>query len=120
MNPVYVTDDVWIALISTLGLIVVAVIGNGLLANRSRQHAKAAREQVENSHDTNLRDDIDTKHESNVKRLREIDNLVLWQAEHQSVSEKGFRRVLRLELVVIPLLAAIAAGIIHNRMKGTP
>ena len=34
-------------------------IAAAILANRGRQHAKAARVQVENDHDTNFRDDQD-------------------------------------------------------------
>lgn len=50
--------------IRTIGLVLVALItgGFGYLAvaqERTRRHAKAAREQVSNTHETNLRDDLD-------------------------------------------------------------
>jgi hypothetical protein len=52
--------EVLVAFVGAVGLVAAA------LANRGRQHAKAAREQVQNSHATNLRDDID-----HVKRQNE-------------------------------------------------
>jgi hypothetical protein len=44
--------EVLVAIVTTGGLVVTA-----LLANRGRQHAKAI--QVQNSHSTNLREDLD-------------------------------------------------------------
>lgn len=117
---IVVTESVWIALISTLGLIIVAVIGNGLISNRGRQHAKAARAQVENSHELNLRDDIDEKHDANVSRLEQIDGLATWQQSHQLQAERGYRRIVRLELLALPMLGAILVGIVHTiRRKNT-
>jgi hypothetical protein len=46
--------EVLVAIVTTGGLVVTA-----LLANRGRQHAKATRVQVQNSHSTNLREDLD-------------------------------------------------------------
>lgn len=46
--------EILVAGITALGLIIVAAVGE-----RTRQHAKATREQVQNSHSTNLRDDLD-------------------------------------------------------------
>jgi hypothetical protein len=70
--------EILVAGITTLGLILVAVI-----TNRTRQHAKATREQVENSHETNLRHDLDD-------HGRKIDSLAarferfveIYEAEH--------------------------------------
>jgi hypothetical protein len=50
--------------IRTIGVVLVALItaGFGYLAvvqDRTRRHAKATREQVQNTHETNLRDDLD-------------------------------------------------------------
>ena len=53
-------DDVVIQLITTGGLIVVAIVGNKKL-NRIGGDAKEARDQTANTHDTNLRDDLDEK-----------------------------------------------------------
>ena len=61
------TPEIWVAIVSTAGLVVVA-----LIANRTRQHAKAARNQVENDHDTNLRVENDTRHTENVGTLESI------------------------------------------------
>jgi hypothetical protein len=39
------------------------------LLNRTRQHARATRDQVENSHTTNLREESDRRHSENTTRL---------------------------------------------------
>lgn len=50
--------QVYVQLIATFGLVVVALIGNRKL-NRIGADAKEARDQTANTHDTNLRDDLD-------------------------------------------------------------
>ncbi len=70
-------ESVQVQLVVTFGVIIAAIIttmGGLILAilNRTRQHAKATREGVENSHDTNLRDDLDGKVEVIVGRLKEL------------------------------------------------
>ena len=55
------------AIVTTAGLIVVA-----LIANRSRQHAKAARTQVENDHTTNLRVEGDDRHLEILESLKDL------------------------------------------------
>lgn len=50
--------------IRTIGLVLVALITAGfgylgIIQDRTRRHAKATREQVQNTHSTNLRDDLD-------------------------------------------------------------
>ena len=60
-------NDVLVAIISAVGLLAVA-----LVANRGRQHAKAARQQVENDHDTNLRVEGDDRHRELVDRIEGV------------------------------------------------
>lgn len=94
----------------TSSLSAVALVMVALISNRTRQHAKAAREQVANSHSTNLREELDDRHvETNAK----LDRLVEWQVDHQARSIRGSARTTRLELttgalVVFTLTAAIA------------
>lgn len=45
-----------VAIVTAIGLILVAIV------NRTRQHSKAVRVQVENDHSTNFRDELDTRH----------------------------------------------------------
>jgi hypothetical protein len=59
--------EVLVAIVGGLALVV-----NGLVANRGRQHAKAARKQVENSHSTNLREEGDERHEENKQLLHDV------------------------------------------------
>lgn len=60
MDPV--SDNVLVAIIITVGTVLAALLSYlGIVATGARRHAKAARNQVQNSHDTNLRDDLDTK-----------------------------------------------------------
>ena len=61
------TGLVLVALVTALGAILVALL------NRTRQHAKAAREQVENNHPKNLRDEQDERHGENVSRLDSLE-----------------------------------------------
>lgn len=56
--------EVLVAIIGGAGLIAVA-----LISNRTRQHAKATRAQVENDHTTNLREEGDDRHRELVHRL---------------------------------------------------
>lgn len=51
--------EVSIALITTVGGILTAVL---VKLNRVGRDASAARDQVQNDHDTNFRDDLDDKH----------------------------------------------------------
>lgn len=52
-----------VAVVTVIGLIAVAIL------NRTRQHAKAVRYQVENDHSTNLRDDADKYHGETAAKL---------------------------------------------------
>lgn len=56
--------------------VLITVVGTllGILIDRGRRHAKAAREQVENSHETNLRDESDERHGENVSRLSTLED----------------------------------------------
>ena len=58
MDPV-----ILVALITTLGGVIVALIGFWGKVTEIRDHTKEAKEQVKNSHTTNLRDDMDAIHE---------------------------------------------------------
>lgn len=51
------TPEIWIAIIAA-----VAALASAGIANRGRQHSKAARVQVENSHTSNLREESDDRH----------------------------------------------------------
>lgn len=56
------SDEVLITVISTFGVVIAALLGYlGIVATGARRHAKAARHQVQNSHEVNLRDDLDEK-----------------------------------------------------------
>lgn len=58
------SDDVIVAVITTFGIILTALLSYlGVVATGARRHAKAARHQVQNSHEVNLRDDLDEKFE---------------------------------------------------------
>jgi hypothetical protein len=57
-------ENVVVTTIITFGTIISAFLGYlGVVATGARRHAKAARFEVQNSHDTNLRDDLDKKFE---------------------------------------------------------
>jgi C4-dicarboxylate-specific signal transduction histidine kinase len=77
--------EILVAGITALGLIIVAAVGE-----RTRQHAKATREQVQNSHTTNLRDDIDRIHFA-LDRLADVpDRLArLERAHHRGCRRRG-------------------------------
>lgn len=45
-----------VAVVTAIGLILVAIV------NRTRQHTKAVRTQVENDHEINFRDELDDRH----------------------------------------------------------
>lgn len=56
--------DIAVAAIVTFGTIITALLGYlGVVATGARRHAKAARYEVQNTHPTNLRDDLDEKFE---------------------------------------------------------
>ena len=59
------TDEVIVAMLGTFGLIFTALLSFiGVVVTVTRKHAKAARYEVQNNHDTNLRDDLDEKFQS--------------------------------------------------------
>lgn len=60
------SDAVLTALIASVTTVIVALL------NRTRQHAKAAREQVENNHSTNLREESDERHTENQTLLKQL------------------------------------------------
>lgn len=75
--------EVLVAAVTAAGLLAVA-----LISNRGRQHAKATREQVQNAHPTNLRDDIDHLKDQNDQILDRLDG-------HERRLERIERRRLR-------------------------
>lgn len=64
------TPEVWVAVVSTVGLVLIAII-----TNRTRQHAKIARTQLENNHfdadgnPINLREEQDERFISSTSTL---------------------------------------------------
>ncbi len=64
MHGAFVFTDAQLnAWLTFFGGIIVAGLGLiAALANRTRQHAKASREQVENNHESNLREEQDERH----------------------------------------------------------
>lgn len=62
------TEPVQMQLIITFGSIIAAIVAAAgivivAMLNRTRQHAKVAADQTQNSHKSNLRDDLDLKFE---------------------------------------------------------
>lgn len=55
-------DGPEIAQLSVAIVALVATVAAAWLANRGRLHAKEARDQVQNDHKTNLRDELDKRH----------------------------------------------------------
>jgi hypothetical protein len=99
-----------VAAVNSVGLIVVAFI-----ANRGRQHAKAAREEVQNDHSTNMRVEMDDRHLDNVVRLQTIED---WQTEHQRQVTTKLRRIGRLEVLMIPtFVAAVLGAFLHVKPR---
>ncbi|MFF7254784.1 DUF2746 domain-containing protein [Streptomyces microflavus] len=71
------------ALVSAAGTVLVALVGvlvelvrrQGTALNEVREHAQEARDQVSNTHTTNLRDDLD-------RVISGLDRVLTGQAEH--------------------------------------
>ena len=88
--------QVLIALISVIGTLGIAGFGFlGVRANQTRGHARAAekdsalaREQVQNSHPINLRDELDTRHNQLVDILTSHTQAI----EANSAMSKGIQR----------------------------
>lgn len=64
---VALSPEAEVAAIQQIGLILAALVTAGFTylgvqGDRTRRHAKASRAQVENSHQTNLRDELDERH----------------------------------------------------------
>lgn len=59
--------EILVAIIGGAGL-----VGVALISNRTRQHAKATRAQVENDHTTNLREEADQRHHELLAELRGV------------------------------------------------
>jgi hypothetical protein len=98
--------EVIVAAITAGSVVVVA-----LISNRTRQHAKAAREELQNDHSSNIRHDIDGLG-------HRLDSIVEWQTEHSAASMRGHRRTTRLEVATAGLLVgALASTIIRVARK---
>lgn len=64
-----------VAVIGGVQAVMLALFGLiGKLVVNIRSSSRAVEEQVQNHHDTNLRDDMDAKHEKVTKQLRAIDS----------------------------------------------
>lgn len=61
-----ITEGIIIAIVAACGGVMVALL------NRTRQHSKAIRDQVENDHSTNLRVEADDRHAELVHRIEGI------------------------------------------------
>lgn len=74
--PEWMTEAVIVQSITTLGIVLVAIIGAWLplrsKLNTIGQDAKEAREQVKNSHTTNLREEGDERHAEITEALTEL------------------------------------------------
>jgi len=57
VQAIIVFGSIVTAIVGAVGIIIVAML------NRTRQHAKVAADQTQNSHKSNLRDDLDEKFE---------------------------------------------------------
>lgn len=80
--------EVVVALIGTVGVIVVA-----LIANESRRHSKAARHQVENDHSTNMRVENDERYWEQGRKL----DLILAHQRQTDAKVDGLREDLSRE-----------------------
>jgi Flp pilus assembly protein TadB len=94
--------EVLVATVNAAALLAVA-----LVANRTRQHAKAARAQVQNSHNTNLREELDERHNDNVHRFEALSR---WQVEHERAARRRDHRITGLAGA---LAAVLVGGIAH-------
>ncbi|WP_404291529.1 hypothetical protein [Glutamicibacter arilaitensis] len=74
--PGWLTEAVIVQAITTLGIVLGALITVGLPLRKKLtvigKDAKEAREQVKNSHDTNLREEGDERHEATMGLLKEL------------------------------------------------
>lgn len=55
------------AVVAAVGIVIVAVI-----TTRTRQHTRQIRDQVENHHNTNLREELDSRHAETAKWFRDV------------------------------------------------
>ena len=69
--PEWLTEPVMVQMITTLGLVITAILG-GRKLNKVGRDAKEARDQTANTHETNLRDDLDSQHASVIEGLKEV------------------------------------------------
>jgi hypothetical protein len=59
------------SVVAAVGLVIVAVLGSGV-----RRDARVSREQLENSHSTNLREELDERHEETRGWFRSLARVV--------------------------------------------
>lgn len=79
------TEAVWIALLGTVQAVSVAVIGvlGTLLVRRvgaMQTDVAAVKYEVKNDHKTNMREEQDTRHEDNSRKLDQILDSIVWLA----------------------------------------
>lgn len=70
------TENVLITIITSINGLVLAVVG--IVGSVIMRRIGAVRAQVENTHDTNLRDDLDGKHDENRGVLLAIQRDLAW------------------------------------------
>lgn len=86
-----IPDTVVVAAVAAVGSILSTV-----LAGRANHNAKRGRVQVENSHDTNLREENDFRHAETLKRFDRVDSSVggvrsdvrALRADHSDLAER--------------------------------
>jgi hypothetical protein len=84
------------AVVTTVGTVVVALVGVGMARqsrtiNEARDHAQEARDQVANTHSTNLRDDLD-------RVIAGLDRVLAGQERHEDALQ-GLRQEIAHERI---------------------
>lgn len=88
------SESLLVAIVSVLGVVYTATIGAlvPLLAS-IRKNAKVAADQVANSHDMPLREDLDAKHHDNSSRFGRLEGRVGRVESQVSATSRGVQRI---------------------------
>lgn len=93
VGEIIVTDTQLQSWLAFFGVVFTALLGFiGVMANRTRQHARAARVQVENSHTTNLREEQDVRHIESMSAIAEMRRHVDSRFDAQGADIRGLRK----------------------------
>jgi len=93
LGEIIVTDAQLNSWLVFAGVVITAVLGYlGVTATLARQHAKATRNQVENSHTTNLREEQDDRHREAMDALADMRRHVDTRFDAQAADIRGVRR----------------------------